>query len=76
MATCSQYLNGAIWLHDPSFSSMESHFYSVAKEQLDIGLSKGDRSLDLIRAGTNLAIYLIQRNREQESFVVSMQAIM
>ncbi|KAJ9108216.1 hypothetical protein QFC19_002463 [Naganishia cerealis] len=71
----SMYLIGAIWLQDPSIRTMESHFCTVAKEQLDLGLSKGDRSLDLIRAGVNIAIYLIQRNREQESFVVSMQAI-
>ncbi|KAJ9114028.1 hypothetical protein QFC22_005848 [Naganishia vaughanmartiniae] len=63
----SMYLMGAIWLQEPSITSMESHFYSVAKDQLDSGLAKRDRSLDLIRAGANLAIYLVQRNREQES---------
>lgn len=74
--TILQYLIGSIWLQDPAFSNMESHFYTVAKEQLDFGLNKGDRPLDLIRASTNLALYLIQRNREPESFVVSMQATM
>lgn len=52
---------------------MEDHFYNVAKESYDLGLKKMDRCFDLIRAALNLAIYLIRRDREPETFTISMQ---
>lgn len=54
---------------DPNIRSLHTHFLQVAREQIQIGIDKLDRLLDVLRACNNLVMYYYSSARYHEAWI-------